>query len=423
MSRDARPLVLIGLGDSAVYREEVLGSIVARHPVICVDRDVPAWARPYLAHTIEADLTDTAAVTAAVSDYARAHPVSGVLAYMEHHVQTAAVAAQLLGLPGSSPQSMAACRDKAVSRRLLAAHQVPSARSVQASTAESVVAHADLMGYPVIVKPRSMAGSAGVVRADTADAVREAFEPASRASVMDLHHYGPAGVLVEEYLPGPEVSVETAVLGPGRVRILAVTRKLPAPAGTTQEYGHLVDARDPLIRDPALIQVVEGAVAAHDIRLGVLCIEVKLTPDGGPRIVEVNGRLGGDLLPVLVRRAMGIDLAQVAADLATGVPPRLQPVLQRAAAIEFAYPHRSGTLQQLSLRPGREQVPGLERLLLTRTPGAHVSAPPHATLHDRLAHWVVLGATADECRTRLAQAGRLIDAQITHHAYAPACAT
>ena len=63
--------------------------------------------------------------------------------------------------------------------------------------------------------------------------------------------------------------------------------------------------------------------------------------------MEVNGRLGGDLLPVLVRRAMGIDLAQVAADLATGVPPRLQPVLQRAAAIELAYPHRSSQQQRV----------------------------------------------------------------------------
>ncbi|MFE7077348.1 ATP-grasp domain-containing protein [Streptomyces sp. NPDC057620] len=422
MPSDA-PLALIGVGDSAVYRREVLASIAARHPVVAVDRAVPAWARPYLTRTIRADLADTAAVTAAVGKYAIDHAVGGVLTYMEHHVQTAAVLARQLGLRGSSPQSMAACRDKAVSRRLMAEHQVPSARSVQASTPESAAAFADLMGYPVIVKPRSMAGSAGVIRADSAAAVREAFDEADRASVMGLHHYGAAGVLVEEYLDGPEISVETAVLGPDRVRILAVTRKLPPPPGTTQEYGHLVDARDPLLSDPGLIQVIEGAVAAHGITLGVLCIEVKLTPDAGPRIVEVNGRLGGDLLPSLVRRAMGIELAQVAADLATGVVPRLRPVLQRAAAIEFAYPRISGTLQHLSARPGFEQLPGLERLVLTHTPGAHVSAPPHATLADRLAHWVVLGSSADDCRTRLTQAADLLDVQIAPHAHTPACTT
>ncbi|MBQ0850360.1 ATP-grasp domain-containing protein [Streptomyces sp. BH-SS-21] len=417
------PLVLIGVGDSAAYRKDTLGSIAARHPVIAVDRTVPAWARPYLTRIIRADLTDTAAVTAAVGRYAIDHPLGGVLTYMEHHVQTAAVLAQQLGLPGSSPQSMAACRDKAVSRRLMAEHQVPSARSMQASTPESAAAFADLMGYPVIVKPRSMAGSAGVIRADSAAAVREAFDEAGRASVMGLHHYGPAGVLVEEYLDGPEISVETAVLGLDRVRILAVTRKLPAPAGTTQEYGHLVDARDPLLSDPGLIQVIEGAVAAHGITLGVLCIEVKLTPDAGPRIVEVNGRLGGDLLPLLVKRALGIELPQIAADLATGVVPRLRPVLQRAAAIEFAYPNTSGMLHRLSVRPGREQLTGLERMVLTHTPGARVSAPPHATLADRLAHWVVLGLGADECRTRLAQAADLLEVHISQHAYTPACTT
>ncbi|WP_221354691.1 ATP-grasp domain-containing protein [Streptomyces beigongshangae] len=416
------PLVLIGVGDSAAYRADTLSSIAARHPVVAVERSVPTWARPYLVDVIDADLTDAAAVTAAVSTYNRAHAIGGVLAYMEHHVQTAAVVAQLLGLPGSSPQSMAACRDKVLSRRLLAERTVPSARSVQASTPESAVALAEMIGYPVIVKPRSLAGSAGVRRADCAAAVREAFDEARQATVMDLHRYGPAGVLIEEYLAGAEISVETAVLGPGRVRILAVTRKLPAPSGTTQEYGHCVDARDPLLSDPRLIQLIESAVAAHGITLGVLCIEVKLTP-GGPRIVEVNGRLGGDLLPVLVRRATGIDLAQVAADLATGVPPRLQPVLQRAAAIAFAYPTTSGTLQQLAVHPGRSHVPGLERMVLTHTPGVHVSAPARATLADRLAHWVVLGASADECRTRLAQAAALLDTRIAQPAHAPACTT
>ncbi|MEW2573295.1 ATP-grasp domain-containing protein [Streptomyces sp. NPDC047070] len=417
------PLVLIGVGDSAAYRKDTLVSLAARHPVVAVDRAVPDWARPYLTRAIHADLTDTAAVTAAVGRYAIDHTVGGVLAYLEHHVQTAAVLAQQLGLPGSSPQSMAACRDKALSRRLMAEHRVPSARSVQAATPEAAVAFADLMGYPVIVKPRSMAGSAGVIRADDAAAVREAFGEAGRASVMDLHRYGPAGVLVEEYLDGPEISVETAVLGAGRVRMLAVTRKLPAPAGTTQEYGHLVDARDPLLSDAGLVQVIEGAVAAHGITLGVLCIEVKLTPDAGPRIVEVNGRLGGDLLALLVRRALGIELAQVAADLATGVVPRLRPVVQRAAAIAFAYPNTSGILHRLCVRPGREQLAGLERMVLTHTPGARVSAPPRASLEDRLAHWVVLGSGADECRTRLDQAAGLLDVHISQHAYTPACTT
>ncbi|MFF3489370.1 ATP-grasp domain-containing protein [Streptomyces sp. NPDC002701] len=414
------PLVLIGVGDSAAYRKDVLASIAAKHPIVGVDTAEPAWARPYLTRIITADLSDTAAVLGAVSTYSNDHTVGGVLAYMEHHVQTAALLAQHLGLPGSSPQSMAACRDKALSRRLMAEQQVPSARFVQASSPEAAAAFADLMGYPVIVKPRSQAGSAGVVRADTAAAVRAAFHEASRASVMDLHRYGPAGVLVEEYLDGPEISVETAVLGAGRVRILAVTRKLPAPANSTQEYGHVVDARDPLLHEPALIQLIESAVAAHDITLGVLCIEVKLT-SAGPRIVEVNGRLGGDLLPVLVRRAMGIELAQVAADLAAGMQPRLRPVLQRAAAVAFAYPSTSGTLQQLALRTERAQTPGLERMVLTHTPGALVSAPPQATLADRLAHWIVLGATADECRTRLTQAAGLLDVQIARPAYAPAC--
>ena len=129
----------------------------------------------------------------------------------------------------------------------------------------------------------------------------------------------------------------------GEARILAVTRKLPAPAGTTQEYGHVVTASDPLLTDPALARVVQGAVDALDLACAVLCVEVMLTASG-PRIVEVNGRLGGDLLPLLVHHALGIDLAQVAAALAAGTLPQLEPTRQAAAAIRFAYPETTGVL-------------------------------------------------------------------------------
>ncbi len=417
---DPQPILLIGAGgDAAEYREPVLSRIAAVRPVVLVDSAPPAWTHPYLAGHVSADLTDQMATSVAVKAYAADHEVGGVMAYMEHHVVTAALLAQQLGLPGSTPESMQACRDKALSRQLLADHQVPSARSMQASNPDEAAAHADLIGYPVVVKPRSQAGSAGVVRADNAAQVRAAFERAAHETVLGLDRYGAPGVLVEEFLDGPEISVETAVLGPGEVRLLAVTRKLPTPAGaaTTQEYGHVVDSRDPLLTDPQLARVVTGAAHAFGLTLGVLCIEVKLT-DTGPRIVEVNGRIGGDLLPVLVERALGLDLAQIAADLATGSRPELTPTLQRAAGIQFAYPTVSGVLNHLSVPAHLGRLPGVERIVLSQQSGARVSAPPHATLADRLGFWMVAGDTAADCRSRLEDVADHLQVEVARDVYA-----
>ncbi|MFE0852231.1 ATP-grasp domain-containing protein [Streptomyces mutabilis] len=415
-------LLLLGAGghDSAPYRESVLARIAAAHSVVLVDAAVPDWAARYLAGHIEADLTDAHDVAAAVKTFTADRDVSGVMTYMEHHVVTSAVLAQQLGLPGSSPQAMAACRDKGVTRRLLDRHQVPSARALEADDAVQAVAHADTIGYPVVVKPRAMAGSAGVVRADTASEVRAAYERASHETVLGLDQYGPAGVLVEEWLDGPEISVETAVLGSGEARILAVTRKLPTPAGTTQEYGHVVAASDPLLTDAALARVIQGAVDALGLTCAVLCVEVMLTASG-PRIVEVNGRLGGDLLPLLVQHALGIDLAQVAAALATGVPPQLEPTRQAAAAIRFAYPETSGVLERIAFPPGLHALPFVERAVISQEAGSRVSAPPHATLSDRLAHWVVTGESEATCRELLDEVASHLDISIATPAHAASC--
>ncbi|MFI8091541.1 ATP-grasp domain-containing protein [Streptomyces sp. NPDC086080] len=421
MATTPKPLLLLGAGGtSPAYRRAFLASIAAAYPVVLADADAPDWARPYLIDHIPVDLTDTEATAAQVKTYAAHHDLSGVMTYMEHHVVTTAFLAQQLGLPGASPQSMEACRDKAATRRLLDVHGVPSARSVLADDADTAVAWAADNGFPVMVKPRAQAGSAGVMRADTPSEVRAAFDRAGRETVLGLDAYGPQGVLVEEFLDGPEISVETAVLGPSNSRIIAVTRKRVGPPPTAQEYGHCVDAHDPLLADPELARLITAAVDAVGVTCGALCIEVMLTARG-PRIVEINGRPGGDLLHVLIDEALGLNLAQIAADIATGTRPRLQPSRARSAAIQFLYPDLTGAIQHLAAPGQLTDHDWLERLVITTEPGAHVAAPPAATYDDRLAHWIVRGADPAQCAARLSQIEDALELLIAPQARTTAC--
>ncbi|NUQ96178.1 MAG: hypothetical protein HOY79_06305 [Streptomyces sp.] len=67
------------------------------------------------------------------------------------------------------------------------------------------------------------------------------------------------GALVEEYRPGAENSVETVVLAPEQVRIVADTLKPLGPEPQFQEIGHSVDAADALLTDPVLAGVATAA--------------------------------------------------------------------------------------------------------------------------------------------------------------------
>lgn len=117
---------------------------------------------------------------------------------------------------------MTACRDKATSRRLFAEHDVPSATSTRVDTLAQATAAAFRTGFPVVLKPSSHAASIGVVRADTPEELPSAWRFASAGA----GEQGPegSGVLVEEYLFGPEISVE-CVTQHGVTTALAVTRK------------------------------------------------------------------------------------------------------------------------------------------------------------------------------------------------------
>ncbi|MCX4826706.1 ATP-grasp domain-containing protein [Streptomyces sp. NBC_01142] len=400
MSDHNQPVLLVlGAGDRA-YRAFLLQEFAARHDLVLLDNQSPAWTRPYVTDAVNVDLHDHHAVSRAVTEIALRQPIAGVTTYLEHHVELVAQLAKELGLPGAAPEAVAACRDKARTRQLLAEYGVPSARSVLVDSAEEAAAAADAIGYPVVVKPRGLGGSAGVRRADYREHVIAYYQEAATATLIGLEESAVAGVLVEEYLRGPEISVECVVHGRGDVHIAAITRKRLGSEPTFLETGHLVDATDPLLEDPSLHHVVTAAIKAVGIASGVLHVEVRLTRQG-PHIIEINARLGGDLIPRLVHLATGVSLPQAQAALATGDTPELTASVRQSAAVEFHYPPATGPVQ--TAHADALSADWLERLVWTHQQGDFVNAGPHSTINDRVVHAVVCGPTPDACRTRLDQ--------------------
>ncbi|MFF7474872.1 hypothetical protein [Streptomyces sp. NPDC008092] len=211
--------------------------------------------------------------------------------------------------------------------------------------------------------------------------------------------------------PGaPRVSAETVVLD-GEIRIAAITRTTLGPAPARQPLRHTVHAHDGLLHNRFLRLAVDRTVHALGIDRGVLHIGLALT-DRGPRVTDVAPHLPGDLIPLLVRRATGVDLARAAAALATGEAADTTPTRQRAAAVQFAYPAATGRLDHLDLSPDAADEPGADRMLLTRHTGSHVTAGPHATAADRLALWVAVGETPADCHGALRRMARHLSAGI-----------
>jgi carnosine synthase len=100
----------------------------------------------------------------------------------------------------------------------------------------------------------------------------------------------------------------------------------------------------------ALAVFAAEAARAFGFRTGVLHIEAKST-SAGPRIVEINARMGGGAIHLIVEAVWGVDLIEAQVRSSLGLPQSLQPSRRPRCAIvdSLLYAPATGRLATLPL--------------------------------------------------------------------------
>jgi hypothetical protein len=405
---NAGVVLLIGSGRRA-YREYLIRGLAGRAPLWLIDEEPATWQSGYLVGSSVVGMLNPAryvpdkrGLIDAAAEVAKARPVVGVVTYDEGLVIAAAHVAEHLGAPGLSAAGATRCRDKHLTRIALTEAGLLQPRFTLVSTVEDAAVAAECIGFPVVVKPRGMGASAGVVRVGEPAELAGAFRIAARASHAGQPDFE-QGVLVEELLEGPEISVDGAVTT-GQYQSFCIARKQLGPPPSFEEVGHVVDAADPLVADAALSAMLVEAHRVLGLPDGITHTEVRLTARG-PAIIEVNGRLGGDLIPYLGMLATGIDPGQVAADVARGIRPHLTASRRQAAGVRFLYPPEDCRIAEIGL-PEPGAVPGLVSVQPMAAVGERVYLPPRAHL-GRYAALIACAANPASCQASLDQAAEL----------------
>ncbi len=395
-------VVIVGSGGRP-YREYAFAAASATSAVHLVTDDEPSWQLEYLDGYRGTPSWEVDGLTRVVAEcVGETTGPAGVLTWNEVLLEATAHVADKLGLPHMSPDAARNCRDKLATRRLLLAAGVPSARFAHVFSQKEAQRVAAAIGYPVVVKPRSLAGSAGVVIARDPGELRAVYRHASEASFPGLDPLN--GLVLEEYLDGPEISVDSVACD-GDVQLVNVAHKRLGFDPFFEEVGHLVA---PWRDEPWAGELTDQIIEAHQalrVRTGVTHAEIRLTANG-PRLVELNGRLGGDFIPYLGRLATGIDLTAAAVDLALGRIPDLRATRDSCAEVRFVYPPEDGTVRSLELSAAAA-VPGVAEVVALAEPGQRLLLPPRGVV-PRLAAVIVSADTPARCREALDRAGDLI---------------
>ena len=234
----------------------------------------------------------------------------GILALTDGQLRWTAHVAERLGLPFHTPDTALRLTDKIDQRRAVAAAglAVPGFWPVpEAGDEPGWKALEAQISFPAVLKPREGAGSRDVVavssleelRAQAAEA-RAALSPRSRLTI-------------EEYIArSPERHRRRA----GRLRVGREhhqRRYRQPPRDNGQDADRAAPFRESGFFIPALLERRRtrrgpGARQRRDRRArrdqsAALHTEIKLTPDG-PRVIELNGRVGGRT-PEMLEAAIG----------------------------------------------------------------------------------------------------------------------
>jgi hypothetical protein len=406
---DDAPLLLLIVTGRQCYREYLLRSISSRYRVHLLLGADPSWEQDYITGwTVLKDTQETIdaeEMSAAARKLAARGRVHGVLSWHEAHILQSAKVAATLGLPGGDPDMVMRCRDKHLTRESLDAAGVPQPRSILVADIGEALDAAEQIGYPVVLKPRALAASLGVVRVDTPEELSAQFAFARDTTVPGAWEYDLV-VLVEECVTGPEISVDAAVHR-GQVFPMCVARKEVGYPPYFEEVGHVVDAADPLLAEPEILQILQSTHTALGFDDGMTHTELKLTP-AGPKIVEVNARLGGDMIPYLGLRASGIDPGLVAAAVACGQQPRVVSYRELVGAVRFFYVEQDDTTIG-DVHFDDSGLPEAADLLVPlAAPGDIVSPPPKGSTFGRIAFATAVAKTAAECQDALEAAQRAL---------------
>ncbi len=312
--------------------------------------------------------------------------LAGVTSSSEYFIAAASELAARFGLPHPDPAAVTRCRDKGLQRSALLAAGLPSPRFGRASTPATAVDQASRLGWPVVVKPCTGSGSVGVRRCSSAAEVWSATGAIIAGDPAALGIPKQQAVLVEQYLDGPECSVEIFDW-----QIVGVTAKRLGPEPYFVEVGHDFPAQLSNADWLAVTEMALAALAALGLGWGAAHVELRLT-GAGPRIVEVNPRLAGGLIPRLVQQATGIDLIALVVSRAAGLDTAVRPSQHRAASIRFCIAEQNGTLDGAN---GFEQIrsyPGIVEAELTGVLGGATTI--RHSFQDRLGYLLSTGADA-----------------------------
>lgn len=301
-----------------------------------------------------------------------------------------------LKLSGISREIAMRATNKHLMREAFEKYGAPSPKSILTKDEEDAwTVFCNEFAINAILKPSRNSGSRGIAKVEKGISKNEFVGLYRRALDESRDHQ----VLIEQFIEGPEFSVEVIVWH-GEPHVLAVTDKKTTEAPYFVELGHDQPSVYPEeIQQKLKDGAISGCKALGLTNCAAHC-ELKIQ-DGNAYLMEIGARMGGDFISTeLTHLSSGIDMVAATINVVLGIEPYLQQIEDKhGVAIRYFLP-----------KPGK--VVSIENTEVLYNPDVYdaelyVKAGDEVrevkSSLDRSGHVIVVAATAKEAIKRAEQ--------------------
>ncbi len=323
--RNAKKIFILGASDfqlPAIIKAKEMGLQVA-----VADMNPDAVGIPYADKFYCVSTIDQKGIIEAAADF----QADGIVTLCtDMPMRALACACEALGLAGLDYISAIRSTDKSEMIKAFEAAGVAHPKFMVIEKTHELDVDDFNLEYPLITKPTDNSGSRGIMLVETPDELENAIKYSSSN--------GREGeVIVEEYMRGPEVSVELMIIE-GVPHVLQITDKLTTLAPHFVEIGHSEPSRLPAEDRKSIAELACKAALAVGIKNGAGHAEIILT-EKGPKMVEIGARMGGGCITThLVPLSTGIDMTKAMINIALGEKADIDKRYEKGAAIRFIIP-------------------------------------------------------------------------------------
>lgn len=303
--------------------------------------------------------------TDAILEAAKKHQIDGIVTICtDLPMRTVARVARELGLPGISEDTAFKATNKAAMRECFVKHGVPIPKFFKVVEKEEYDLAISQFSDRCVVKAVDNSGSRGIQMIDDVNdkkSVEEAF--------FYCKQFSRSGELVvEEFMEGPEVCVETLNVN-GVCYPIQITDQL------AKEPPYFTDAgynQPSLLDEQTQQRIREVAIAANmalDNHTGSSCTEIIVTKEG-PKVVEVGARLAGDCMTThLVPLSTGVDMVAGVINIALGQPVELTKTLSKGSCIRYYMKPTVGVIKEFRGLEEAESTDGIRQVTMVKQVG------------------------------------------------------